>query len=114
MAGSATIILAPTPRGTLHLAPDNGMRFRGIGADDEQCVVESHFADGIRHCSAAERYGQTGHGGSVSGAGTMVEIVGAHHRPHEFLHYPVFFVGTAGRTQGGEKASLPSRSFLSP
>ncbi len=103
------------PGGALHLAADDGMRLRGVGADDEQGVVGFHLADGVRHGGASERCGQTGHRGSVSGSGTVVEIVGAHHHPDELLHQPVVFVGAAGRAQGGEGVgAVPVPYLLQP
>jgi hypothetical protein len=41
--------------------------------------------DGISHGAAAKRDGQTGHRGSVSETGAMVNIIGTYRHPHKFL-----------------------------
>ena len=57
------------------------------------------IGDRIGHGAAAEGCGQTGHGRSVSGTGTVVDVVCAHHRPCEFLDEVILLVGAPGRTQ---------------
>ena len=59
----------------------------GPQADDDHAVAGSHvpqLPDGVGHGAAAERSGQTGHGGGVSEPGAVIDIVGPYHRPHHF------------------------------
>ena len=69
------------------------MSLRGVGANYKNAVGISDFSDGVGHRSAAERCGQTGHGGGMSETGTVIDIVGADNRAAEFLHQVIFFVG---------------------
>ena len=62
------------------------MSLRGVRANDKNAVSVSKFRDGVGHGTAAERCGQTGHGGGMSETGTVVYIIGTYHRPRQFLH----------------------------
>ena len=65
----------------------------GVGADSQDAFGIIDILDRVGHGAAAEGGGQTGHSGGMSEAGTMVHIVGAQHRPGEFLHDVIVLVG---------------------
>lgn len=83
-----------------HFITDDGMSFGGVRTDNEKDLVEFNFTDRVGHRPATKRSGQTGHGGSVSGAGAVINVVGANHRAHKFLHQKVLFISAAGGAQG--------------
>ncbi len=72
------------------------MSLRGVRADYKNAVSFSEFRDGVGHGTAAERCGQTGHGGGMSEASAVVDIIGTQNRPGKLLYQVVFFVGTLG------------------
>ena len=79
-----------------HFCGNYGMGFRRIGADDKEHSAVGDFADGVCHGAGTEGCDQTGHGGTVSGPGAVVDTVCANHRAHEFLQQIIFFVCAAG------------------
>ena len=78
------------------------MRFSGIGANEHQAIGERNFGDGIGGGAGAQCLLHAPGGGSVTDARAAVDIVGADHRAHEFLHQVVFFVGAACRRNTGD------------
>ena len=81
---------------------DDGMVFRRVGSRRQDDIGEFDLLDGVRHCTASECGGQTGHRHGVSETGAVIDIVGADHRAHEFLEEVVFLIGAAGRGETGD------------
>ncbi len=78
--------LGPPGDGLLQASGGDRVTFGHIGADTEDDIGLFHVDQGVRHGSAANRGCQTGNRGGVSRPATVVDIVGAKPRPHEFLH----------------------------
>ena len=57
-----------------------------VGADGEDGIGFVHVLEGIGHCTSSDLSGQTGHGGSVSGSTTVIDVVGPEAGANEFLH----------------------------
>jgi hypothetical protein len=57
-----------------------------VGADGEDGIGFVHVLEGIGHCASSDLSGQTGHGGSVSGSTTVIDVVGPEAGSNEFLH----------------------------
>ena len=86
----------------LHLIPDDGVRFGGIGADDEERLHILDFVDGVGHGAGAERCRQPGNGGRVAGGGALIDIVGLARRTGDLLHQEILFIGAAAGAEKGE------------
>jgi hypothetical protein len=56
----------------LYLQPNNWVSLGSIGANSQDAASITYLIDGVGHGSAAERCDQTGHGGGMSEAGTVV------------------------------------------
>ena len=81
---------------------DDRMGLGGVRAGDEDDLGVFQLGDGIRHRARTQGGGQTGNGRGVAQAGAMVDVVGAHHRTHEFLKKIILFIGDARRSQAGK------------
>ena len=88
--------LLPVAHCLLYLQANYGVSLGGVGANSQDTGGITNFTDGVGHCPAAEGCGQTGHGGGMSETGTVVNIVGAQHRPGKFLDDIVVLVGALG------------------
>ena len=82
---------------------DGGVAGIRVTADHQKEIGLTIFGvgDGVGHRPASKRDGQTGHRGSVSESGAVIDIVGSDRCPHEFLHQIVFFVGRPGAAKAG-------------
>ena len=89
------------------------MCLRHVGTNDKDNLGIFQFPYGIRHRPAAKCCGQTGHGRSVSGPGTMINIIGTDHRAGKFLDGVVVFIADAARAKGTEHVgTVPRHNFL--
>jgi hypothetical protein len=93
----------------LYLQSDYWMVLCCVGSDSQDAFGIANLSYRVSHSAAAEACGQTGHSGCVSEAGTVVDIVGAHHRPGEFLENEIIFVGAFGRRYSGELITFTGR-----
>jgi len=87
--------------GTLFFGPENAtgnkrMAFCCIRTDNKNTCSILDFRNGISHGSTSKRCGQTDHSRGMSETGTMVDIVGANHRPGKFLNQVILFIGNFG------------------
>lgn len=57
-----------------------------VGADGEDGIGFVHVLERIGHCASSDLSGQTGHGGSVSGSTTVIDVVRPKAGSNEFLH----------------------------
>ncbi len=87
--------------GGQHPPGDLGMGLGGVGAGNQDDLGPLDLVDRVGHRPAAEGGGQTGHGGGVSEAGAVVDVVGGESRPGEFLQEVVLLVGAFGRGEEG-------------
>jgi hypothetical protein len=70
---------------------------RCVRTDDEKAIgVRLEFGDRIRHGAAPKGCGQTGHSGSVSETGAVIDVIRADHRAGKLLQQVVFFIGAFG------------------
>src|SRR4030042_4947319 len=74
----------------------------GVSSDSQDTLSISNLGYRVGHSAAAEACGQTGHSGRVSEAGTVVDVVSAHHRPGELLENEIVLVGALGGRYGNE------------
>ncbi len=83
----------------LELDADDRVRLGGVRADAQHDVGLAEVGDRVRHRSASERCGQTGHRGAVSKTGAVVDVVRADRRAQELLEQVVLLVGALRRGQ---------------
>ena len=85
-----------------NLPANNWMICSCVGADGKDASCIADLIDGVRHGTAAETGGQTGHRRRVSETGTVIYIIGLQDRPSELLKEIIFFVCTSGRGDGSD------------
>ena len=77
------------------------MRLGHVGTDAEEHPGSAELFKGICHGPGTERSRQTGDCRSVSGPGTVIDIISSYDRPEKFLHLVRIFIDTAGATDAG-------------
>ena len=101
--------------GAQHPAAHGGQLPAQIHAIHDDRLAPVEFADGIRGGGHAEHVEQDMDAVVAVDAAAMVDVVGAEHRPGEFLEQVAFLVGTAGRGQEREGlGSMPLPDRLKP
>ena len=91
------MILAPRFLAFEHRVSDQRVTFGCVRADDQEAIgIRLEFRDRIRHGATPKGCGQTGHSGSVSETGAVIDVIRADHRAGELLQEVVFFVGALG------------------
>ena len=80
--------------------------FRGIRANHHDAFGELQILKGIGGGPGAKTLLHAPRGGGVADPCAAVDVVGAHHRPDEFLHQIVLLVGAARR--GNSRHRLPA------
>ena len=81
------------------------MIFSRVGPGDQNGIGFFDAADGIGHCSASERGGQTGHRRAVSETGAVIDIIGLQYSPAEFIGQVVFLIADPGRREHPDTVS---------
>ncbi len=96
--------LGPTvPHRLPDLGSDDRVLLGGIAADDKEALaLLGDIADGVGHRAAAKACHQTGDGGAVSEASTVVDGIGGQDLPRELVKEIVLLVGALGRSQHGK------------
>ena len=91
--------------GPPHAARDDGVVGRRVRAHDEQAA--GVFVVGVRvgRRAAAQLRQHRFHRRRVAQPRAVIDVVGAHQQPHEFLDQVVVFVGGFGAGEGAERAS---------
>ena len=80
----------------LHLQGDDWVILRGVGADGQNATGILNLLNRVGHGAAAEGCGQTGHCGSMSETGAVVDTVRPHYHTGELLEYVVILVSALG------------------
>lgn len=83
----------------------DGVALGHVGADGEDGVGFVHVLERIGHCASSDLSGQTGHGGSVSGSTTVIDMMRPEAGSDEFLHRVGGFVWSAA---GGDSKNTMS------
>ena len=89
----------------------DGVALGHVGADGEDGVGLVHVLERIGHCASSDLSGQTGHGGSVSGSTTVIDMVRSEARSNKLLHGIGGFVrgATGGDSEDGMSAIFCAR-----
>ena len=86
-----------------YLGADHGVLLGGVATDDENALaLLGDIPDRVGHRAAAKACHQTGDGGAVSEAGTVVDGIGGQDLPRELVKEIVLLVGALGRSQEGK------------
>ncbi len=88
--------LPPFTHCSLYLQPNYRVSCRGVGANSQNAGGIADLIDSVGHGSAAEGCDQTGHGGGMSEAGTVVNVVSAQYSPGKLLGDVVILVSAFG------------------
>ena len=75
----------------LHAQRNDRMGFGRVRSRDEEKVSPGQLLDGVRHGTLANHDRHTGDRGSVSGTGTVIDIVCTDTYSREFLHEVIRF-----------------------
>ena len=75
----------PPAYGLVDFESDDGVSDCCVSSDGQDTFRFAYLGDRIGHCTAAKSCGQTGHGWGMSEPGAMINVVGLHHGPGEFL-----------------------------
>ncbi len=78
---------------------DQRVGLAGIRPGDQDTVGMLKLGDRVGHCPTAKRGDQTGHRGTVSKAGAVIDVVRSDHGPRQFLYEIVLLIGALGRGQ---------------
>ena len=82
------------------------MSFGGITSYNKYTGSITDVIYWVRHSTATETGGQTGHCWGMSEAGTVVDVIGSHYRTGEFLGQIIFFISTLCRSNEGKLVSF--------